>query len=108
MSKNIGSVTLTYDENGIINSASFQPSMVVEADDKLLEQLRAISCPNEEEKIKESAGLVFGAWFNEMDRMETADREKYSIYSEVGECQKYPNGNVQKCVIKFLFKEVSS
>lgn len=34
-------------------------------------------------------------------------KERHELDSEVIECDKYPNGSVKKCVLRFFFKSIN-
>lgn len=97
----IGTVTLAYDENGKITTAKFVPDMVVNLDPDLLYQLKA---DNSTEALQSNADLILGAWFQRSNDVELADREQWEVGSTLVDCQKYPNGKVQKCVLDYHFK----
>lgn len=104
----IGQVTIEYNEDGTAKSAMFEPTMKLPADLNLLNQLKNVPRSTQED-IKDKASQIFGAWFihleNVLDEIETADREKFEVKSEIVECEKYSDEHPKKCVISYTFQE---
>lgn len=100
----IGIVTVNYDSEGTVISATFKPTMEIEFDNDLLEQLRNTKSPTEPETVQQNAELALGAWFSKVNEIELADRELYDLVTEVVYCDKHDNGNVATCAIRFIFK----
>lgn len=103
----IGQVTISYTETGVPSFAGFKPIMEIKlSGGELLEKLSEFQHDkNSREHVEESASLVFATWFNKMNEIELADREKFEIVARTIDCQTYLKGNVKLCVINFVFKE---
>lgn len=100
----IGIVKIEYDKEGKVIRANFYPSMNLEADDDLKNQLQTIK-NSDQETVKSNASLVMAAWFSKMTDIELADREKYEISTNIISCDKHWDGTIKMCVIEFEFKE---
>lgn len=102
----IGIVTIEYDENGRIEKARFDPSMTVEADDRLLKQLEVLEDEEEEIELQSRADLIMASWFTKINEIELADLNEWVIVSEVALCEKYVfSGKIRKCVLNYYFKK---
>ena len=105
----IGVTTLFFTEQGEAAVATFTPERMELSDLSIRQQIRRLFAPVEGNKgpeaVKSAAELVFAAWFNKMNEIELADREKYEIVSEVIECKEYSPGKVKSCTIAFIFRE---
>lgn len=106
----IGTANISYNEQGEIVSAIFTPSLELDVneDEDLLKQLKSIPCTSNEEIIRENAALVLGGWWNQLNQIELADRDKWKMDSEIVACNKWPSGRVQMCSIKFTFRRLES
>jgi uncharacterized protein YuzE len=108
----IGEVLIGYNEDGTVAGVLFTPASLKLAGvmSQIPKLFKDTNGKQDREQIKKSAELVFGAWFNQMNEFELADREKYEIVSEIGDCEEYPDGGVKSCLILFTFrgKEVKS
>lgn len=103
MNFEIGVVSVIYNEDGEVVSASFEPNKKVEFDNTVLTQMVKLKTSSAEE-VRTHTDFVLGAWFSKMTNIELADPSLYKIESEVVSCDKFPSGNVQKCVIRYLSK----
>lgn len=102
-SQPIGIVTMEYDEQGAVTSATFVPTMKVVLDDNLIRQLQSLTA-SDALALQNNADLVMSAWFAKTNEIELADREEWTIKSRVVECITYPeNGKVKKCAIEYTF-----
>ncbi len=79
----IGVVSVLYSPTWNVLDASFEPTMKHELDEKCLTQLKSISSDKDKDVIKSNAELVFASWFEKMNEIELADREKFEIVSRV-------------------------
>lgn len=104
----IGTVEITYDENGNARDAKFTPSLKISLTNKLLLELFKISGKDSEGIIRSNADLVFGQWFSKLNEIELADREKYHVVSHLQRCIKYDSGNVKTCIITYSFEPVNA
>lgn len=104
----IGRVVLKYNEEGKVVETHFEPTMRIQADQTLLNQLETIKADKDDKIVKANADLVFANWFNKMNEIELADREKYEVASEITECKKDTKGLVRVCSIRYIFKEIKS
>lgn len=103
----IGIARIEYNEDGTVKSAIFEPTMKVEAKADTLSPFLSIEDGNSsEEAVKEHAIIALATWFNKMNEIELADREKYTIDTEVVSCEKYPSGSIKICQIEFHFEEL--
>ncbi len=107
-SKEIGVVRISYDKHGVVTEASFNPTMKINLEPKVLLQLSAIKGSEDHEAIHSNAAMVMATWFNKMNEIELADRNKYEIVSELFHCEKYSDGKVKECAIYFIFKEIKN
>lgn len=103
MKKNIGRVTLQYNEDGTIKYAQYNPLINVPFGKDLLNQLEKIE-GKDAQKVEDQAKLVFGAWFDRVSNIELSDRTIHPINSEMELCNKYPNGNPKLCIILFTIE----
>lgn len=105
MDQEIGIVTLYYNEDGSFKTADFRPTMKITIHSELMNELFSIETQKGEDIVKEQANSVFATWFQRMNDIELADREKYEIATEmVAPCERYENGVVSKCEMRFIFK----
>lgn len=102
----IGVVTIDYNEEGVAIHSLFEPTLKIKGGMSLLEQMEALTATQDPEIIKSNADLVFGNWFNKLSEIELADRDTHEVVSELVECDKYPSGNIKKCVLKYIFREL--
>jgi hypothetical protein len=100
----IGEAEINYSPSGDVTIAVFTPTMRFVADSDLLGTLRTIN-RSDEEGIKTSAEIIFSSWFSKMNDIELADRDIFSIVSSVVRCEKWPDGSVKKCVVRFDFQK---
>lgn len=101
----IGTATINYNESGKVKTASFIAG-AVNATPELINQLRSLNGAENEEIIKDNAGLLLGSFFSQISNIELADRDQWEIITEIQSCSHYSNGNVKTCAIKFLFKKL--
>ena len=99
---------LNYDENGNVLSTEFEPKLPLKVTSGLLNQLTAVKCSDDSEVIKSNADLVLASWFNQIEDIELADRDKFQVTSEVVEarCERYENGNIKSVYIYYNFENV--
>jgi uncharacterized protein YdeI (YjbR/CyaY-like superfamily) len=102
----IGITTIEYNEDTTVKIAKFTPTMEVSIPDELLQKLKESGEWKDPEKLKENSDFIFASWFSKMNDIELADREVSEIVSEIIVCEKYPNGNIKKCSMKYIFKEI--
>jgi hypothetical protein len=100
----VGKAVFNFDEQGKQTSAYFMPTMKVNVNTNLLQDI----CVGESaDVIKSNAEIALASWFNQMNEIELADREQYTLKSEVETCTKYSNGKVRMCVVVFNFLKIS-
>lgn len=100
----IGSAVIEYDAAGKVTTAYFEPSIKIDLAEALGGRFTELAAPTPEE-LKGNADIVLGAWFSKMNEVELADRDRYTIESEIVECEQYPNGTVKRCILRYTFKE---
>lgn len=100
----IGTVQIEYRETGEVKSASFHPVPAIRFDSAVTRQLLTLDHPEGPHQLKNNSDLILAAWFTKLNEIELADRERYDIDSEIIRCDKYPNGSIQTCTIKYTFK----
>lgn len=103
----IGIVTMEYAQTGKIIQATFAPIMVVELEEELFYQLEEIKPTTDPAVLRSNADLVMASWFTRTNEIELADREKFSIVSDIIDCRKYETGQIKKCVIEYTFKKIA-
>lgn len=101
----IGIAELTYNEDGTTTSATFKPTMVINADQALLERLATISGPDES-ILQSNARMVFAQWFNKSNEIELADPSEAYVADEIVECERYASGQPKRCVIRFIYRNL--
>lgn len=101
----IGQATIVYDTQGKATEASFSPTMKIDLDTGVLMQLTQLNGSNEK-TLNDNAGLVLGSWFSKIYDIEMSDRDHYQVVSETVKCDKYSNGNIKSCLVKFIFKKL--
>ncbi len=103
----IGIVTLYYNEDGSFKTADFIPTMQITVTSELMNELFNVETQKGEDVVKEQANNVFATWFQRMNEIELADREKYEIATELAApCERYDNGVISKCSMRFVFKNL--
>lgn len=102
----IGVTTLEYDDAGNLITSYFEPTMKVVVDETLLKAIKEVKNSEDSESIKQHAEVALASWFSKMNEIELADRDEWTISSEVKHCEKWPNNKVKKCVIQFEFKRL--
>lgn len=100
----IGQAIFNFDEQGKQMSAYFKPTMKVNVNVNLLEN---ISTGEDSETIKRNAEVALASWFSKMNEIELADRDEYVLQSEIEECIRYDNGKVKTCVVVFNFLKIN-
>lgn len=102
----IGTVGITYDKQGTATKAEFNPTVGFNLDTNVIKQLASIK-QQDPEILKQNAGFVMAAWFSKLNDIELADRDKYEIATEIVSCDRYSDGKIKMCRIRFTFKELS-
>lgn len=104
----IGIATLMYNSDGVFSEANFKPTMMVSVNDKMMTELiDAVDCNSHDDIISNQANGVFAAWFQRMNEIELADRSQFEIAAELIEpCERWDNGVVKLCKIRFMFKHL--
>lgn len=101
----IGTAILNYNPKGEFINASFKPSMEITLDQEGMKAFETVVNNQDEKIVKEQACNVFAAWFQKINEIELADQLKYMIDGEfAGPCEKYEDGKIKSCTIKFVFK----
>lgn len=103
----IGIVTITYNNQGDVVSADFNPTMRIEVQEDLKQQLISVKENEDSEKLQANADLVMGAWFSKITDIELADRSEYHIVSELLRCNRYPDGKVRLCSMLYKFEKIN-
>lgn len=109
MNTELGFVTTVYTESGEIikELSAFKPTLEGKVTQDIEDEILNIKSSNSSEAIKSNATLLLASFFNKMTEIELADRSEYEIDSDVIECDKYPDGTVRKCVLRFFFKSIN-
>lgn len=102
----IGIAILNYDRKGKLISGLFTPTLAVEVPDLFKETMETITATTTPDLLKTHSDMVFAGFFVKMNEIELADREDFDVVSEVIECEKWNNGIIRKCIIKYFFKKV--
>jgi len=102
----IGVATIAYDEQGRVKNVEFTPTLTIDPT-PLLPQFEHLSGNGDLSTLKKNADLVLGAWFENVDVIELADRERYIIDSETLSCSLHPDGTIRECRFKFVFRPVN-
>ena len=105
--REIGVATILYSEDGKPLSSYFKPTVMFSADTKMLDQLSNVEGPDAE-SVKTNSELVMGAWFSNLNDIELADREEFSVVGEVLQCDKYQSGKIKRCSVKFVLKKLTT
>lgn len=100
----IATVKIEYTKEGRIQLAKVEGNIRPVVGQSTLNSLKQIGNKTPEE-IKNQADLLLGKLFSSITDIELSDPANTGIVSEVVECDKYPGGNVKKCVIKYFFKQ---
>jgi len=108
MKQEVGIVTISYLKDGRVESANFVPTMNIKADKNVINNLKKVENSADTESLVHNAQSVFALWFNKANEIEEADRFEYEIASETIECEKYEDGKVKKCVIKFTYQTINT
>lgn len=106
MKQEIGIVTLVYKEDGSLEEAAFLPTITVHSNKELVDELMTIKCSEETKEVQSRAEAVLASWFNMLTEIEIADRDQYTIKSDIKKCEKWPNGKIHTCEILFLFDKI--
>lgn len=105
--KEIGVAVLNYDGNGAFVNATFTPTIGVEMDAKDMEFFKKVDCNQSEDNIKAEAEAVFATWFQSLNEVELADREFYTIATELTRpCEYWDNGKIKSVSPRFIFKQL--
>jgi hypothetical protein len=78
----------------------FELLPILEAGDPLLPLKTQISGDDARAK----AQLVLAKWFEHVSDIELADREAYTVETEMLECEKWDNGKPKRCRIRFFLQ----
>lgn len=105
MRTDIGIVTIEYDENGKVITSNFVPTMSVEIDETLKNELKTIDCCDESEKLEHNASLVLSSFFNRMNKIELRDIEKSKLTGHIDHLENYPGGMIKKAIISYGFED---
>lgn len=100
----IGTATLLFTEAGTVETAMFTPEAM--SIPFMGPDLRLTGTFEDVEQIHNKADEVFATWFNRMNEIELADREKYTIKSNLVQCDKFTSGKPQFCKIEYVFEKL--
>lgn len=105
----IGQAVILFNEEGKAVGSMFTPEGIKINNLAMFAEVGEVLAPVEgnkgQENIRKAAETVFAAWFNKMNEIELADREKFEIVTEVLKCEEYSPGKVKSCTIAFIFRE---
>lgn len=102
----IGRAVINYDSHGRALDAEFIPTIVVNLKPSILMQLASVKGGNQENAIN-NANLILGSWFEKSNEIELANRDEYHIVTEIVHCDKYSDGTVKRCEVRFVFEKRS-
>lgn len=100
----IGTATIHYAQDGKVTHTSFIPKEI-DLPLSSIEGLRGIPSSASNTELQENANKVFAAWFEHMNEVELADRDKYEIASAV-HCKRREDNTISECWIAFFFQEI--
>ncbi len=101
----IGHVTTSFDKSGKLIGAEFWPSIKAVADDALMDQFNKLTIHQALPiRIRQAGEALISRFFSNATNIELADQEKYFIDSEVVKCDKYRNGVVKSCSVKYFLR----
>lgn len=98
----IGIANLDYDTTGKVINAKFVPS-IKRIHNDVINRLKEVKGSTDDQTIKSQAENLLSDYFNSINEIELADREKYKIVSTIKKCVKHLNGVVKRCEILFEF-----
>lgn len=102
----IGTAKIRYNKDGTVASAKFTPAMKIEIEKNLMNDVaRTVNQPANEIQLKNQADTILASWFDQVNKIELADREKYEIVSNIVLCNKFANDAVKIVHIEYEFKE---
>lgn len=100
----VGTVQMTYSEDGEILTKTFRPKMAIEEGDAVecLEGLSGLKA-EDDKTLKDNAENVFAAWYAKINKIEQADQlAGAGLRAETVHCEKYPSGKVKKVIFDFI------
>lgn len=102
----IGVATISYNEQGVSIAAGFESSVKISAANAtpLLQELQSISGTSKENIVIEQANLLVGEFFQTIDKIDLADREKFEVVGDKISCTKHANGNIKEVKVKYYFR----
>lgn len=101
----IGHVSTNFNSGGAIIGAEFWPSIKAVADENLLHQFNEIKVSKPLPiRIRQAGEALIAKFFTNTTNIELADHEKYFIDSEVIKCDRYRNGAVKHCLVKYFLR----
>lgn len=100
----IGTATIKYDQNGAPIVADFVPSLNIHLAGGYLKDLASIPC-GDQSAVKSNADLIFSKWINQVNNIELADPNQYSIDSKITACDKWEDDKVKTCTIEYHFNQ---
>lgn len=101
----LGTITLTYNENGIFVTGSFLPALF-SSDISMQLRLGELATVDEAAAQQHAQELI-AAWFQRQNDIELSDREKYKIETTLETCEKWPNGHFKQAIltVKYIQRE---
>lgn len=102
---NVGIITLYFDEDGRYTSGNFVPEEMKIDSASLHERLPFVDGVSQTSMSK-SVEVIVSSWFQRMNDMELADRDKYELTTEVVKCEEWPSGSVRKCILSVHLKSI--
>jgi hypothetical protein len=103
----IGTVTTSYNQEGEAITIEFKSSMYIKSNENLLKQLRTVKSADDIQVLQTNSDLAVASWFSKITEIELTDPSEGQITSEIVSCDKYPNGKIQTCVLKYTFRKFS-
>ena len=98
----IGSVSLSYNENGKLVKAGFRPQISV-THEELKDQLGDCTSKTFEE-VEECAKLFLASFFTKVSDIELRDMEKTTIETDMKKGEKYDSGSLKEIEFDFIYK----
>jgi hypothetical protein len=99
----IGSANLSYDENGILETATFYPKIQISKDDI---EKEIGDCNNKTiEDVRKCAELLLAAFFAQISDIELRNTETTDIIAETQAGEKYESGSLKNIQLDFIYKQ---
>jgi len=105
MIKEIGSSHAYFSRTGKMLGAEFWPGITALAHPSLLHGFSSLALKNPLPiRIRRAGEALIINFFSNATNMEIADPDKYFIDSEIANLDKYRNGKIKSCVVKYFLR----